>query len=322
MQIDPQINAHKSRKGDETASVAILMGTCNGAKFIGEQLQSFADQTHSNWSLFASDDGSADDTEEIIKRFGQSHEQRTTFRRGPGKGVSVNFLTLATDPTIEADYFAFSDQDDIWYRNKLSRSLRWISTVPADVPALYCARTELMTADGRSFGYSPIHSRPPSFRNALVQSLGGGNTMLFNRATKKLLRAAGIQGPAFYDWWMYQLVTAAGGVVRYDPEPVLKYRQHSNNLVGSNRGWNARLLRLRMMLDGEFSRWNDTNIAALQSVPDDLITAQNRDVLRAFAKVRNASLPRRILYLFGSGVYRQTWLDNVGLFLAIGLKKI
>src|SRR5207253_1787714 len=106
-----------------------------------------------------------------------THDQKTIVRNGPANGVCANFLSLATDPAIDADYFAFSDQDDVWYRDKLRRALTWLATVPGDVPALYCGRTELMSIDGRSYGLSPLFTRPPTFRNALVQNLGGGNTM-------------------------------------------------------------------------------------------------------------------------------------------------
>ena len=151
------------------AQVAILMCTRNGEAFLGQQLESIADQTHTNWRLFVSDDGSTDQTKEILKRFAETHYQSTTIRNGPGKGVCVNFLSLATDPSIDADYFAFSDQDDVWHEDKLHRALTWLATISGDVPGLYCGRTELVSTDGRSYGLSPLFTRPPTFRNALVQ---------------------------------------------------------------------------------------------------------------------------------------------------------
>ena len=247
-----------------SARVAILMGTKNGAAFIDAQLQSIADQTHDNWMLMVSDDGSDDETIAKVKRFAANHRQEVTIRMGPGKGACANFLSLANDPSIEADYFAFSDQDDIWHKDKLQRALAWLATSPADVPCMYCGRTELMTIDGRSYGLSTLFTRPPGFQNALVQSLGGGNTMVFNRAAKKLLEEAATIDVVLHDWWVYQLVSAAGGMVHYDPEPVLKYRQHPHNVIGSNLGLRSGLIRLRMILNGRFRSWNGTNIAALQ----------------------------------------------------------
>lgn len=304
------------------AQVAILMCTKDGAAFLDEQLRSIADQSHTNWSLFVSDDGSTDETREILRRFADSHMQKMTIRNGPRQGVCANFLSLATDPTIDADYFAFSDQDDLWYKDKLARALTWLVTVPADVPALYCGRTELISVDGRSYGFSPLFTRPIAFRNAIIQSLGGGNTMVFNKAAKRLLETTGKLEVVLHDWWMYQLVSAVGGAIHYDPLPMLKYRQHPENLIGSNRGWRARLIRVRMMLKGRFRDWNAMNIAALQRVPAHLIQPQNSQVLQLFAKARTASLLERFYCLKRSGVYRQTRLGNIGLLVATLLKRI
>jgi glycosyltransferase involved in cell wall biosynthesis len=311
-----------SRPPIDAAQVAILMCTKNGAKFLSEQLKSIAEQTHTNWSLFASDDGSTDKSKDILERFGQERLQRVIVRSGPQKDVCANFLSLATDPMIDGDYFAFSDQDDVWHPEKLRRALNWLTSVPDGIPGLYCSRTELMSADGQAYGLSPLFTRPPTFENALVQSLGGGNTMVFNHSTKKLLERVGNLDVVLHDWWLYQLVSAAGGMIRYDPRPMLKYRQHQHNLIGSNLGWHARFIRIKMMLDGRFHDWNATNIAALNRVPKHLIKPHNRTVLILFAKARSASLLKRLIYLKRSGVYRQTLFGNLGLFAAAIIKRV
>ena len=97
------------------------MCTKNGAPFLADQLKSIAQQTHADWALFASDDGSDDETREILERFASNQRQNTVVRGGPGKGTCANFLSLAADQTIYADYFAFIDQDDIWHPEKLER---------------------------------------------------------------------------------------------------------------------------------------------------------------------------------------------------------
>jgi glycosyltransferase involved in cell wall biosynthesis len=302
--------------------VAILMCTKNGAEFLGEQLKSIAGQIHANWILFASDDGSTDKTRDILERFSQDCPQRVIVRDGPGKGVCANFLSLAIDPTIDADYFAFSDQDDIWHPDKLRRALNWLASVPEGVPGLYCGRTELMSSDGQREGLSPLFTRQPAFENALVQSLAGGNTMVFNHATKALLECVGKRDVVLHDWWLYQLVSAAGGMIHYDPQPMIRYRQHRHNLIGSNKGWVARFIRIGTMLGGRVHGSNAKNIAALNSIPENLITNQNREILMLFAKATSASLLKRLVYLKRSGVYRQTALGNFGLLAAALIKRI
>ncbi len=174
MPVNTEVATGMPRARIGAAQVAILMCTKNGAAFLDEQLKSIADQMHTNWTLVVSDDGSTDTTIDILRHFADSHVQKTVVRSGPGKGVCANFLSLATDPTIAADYFAFSDQDDVWYEDKLDRALAWLATVPDSVPALYCGRTELVSNDGRSCGFSPLFARPIAFRNALIQSFRRG----------------------------------------------------------------------------------------------------------------------------------------------------
>ena len=179
-----------------------------------------------------------------------------------------------------------------------------------------------MTIDERTYGLSPLFTRPPAFENALVQSLGGGNTIIFNRAAKRILEQVSTTDVVLHDWWVYQLVSAVGGLVHYDPQPMVKYRQHPDNLIGSNMSWHARLVRLRMMLSGRFRDWNKTNITALGRLPAHLLKPKNREVLALFAKARSAPLLRRLYYLRRSGVYRQTLLGNLGLLTATVLKRI
>lgn len=309
-------------QNDGRAQVAILMCTRNGDAFLGEQLKSIADQSHTSWTLIVSDDGSSDRTLDILRAFSEDRPQKVIVRNGPQRGVTANFLSLACDRKIEADYFAFCDQDDIWHKDKLSRALAWLGSVSDNVPSLYCGRTELIRTDGRPFGYSPHFMRPPSFQNALVQSLGGGNTMVFNKATKQLHEAAGPLDVVLHDWWSYQLVSAAGGMIRYDPEPVLKYRQHGENLVGSNMSQLARIARLRMLMNGSFRDWNSTNIAALNSVPANLVRPENRITLDQFTEARTGPVLKRIRLLMKCGVYRQTWLGHLALYVATLLKRI
>src|ERR1700712_481069 len=118
--------------------IAVLMGTFNGAEYLDEQLQSLADQTYSNWSLHVSDDGSSDSTCEIVSRFASSVSQRVTLRRGPQTGFAENFLALAHDEAIDRALFAFCDQDDIWYPEKLKRAVAWFATIQDDTtPSVY-----------------------------------------------------------------------------------------------------------------------------------------------------------------------------------------
>jgi glycosyltransferase involved in cell wall biosynthesis len=299
------------------------MCTYSGEAYLAEQLDSLERQTHSNWTLYVSDDGSQDGTLEILQAFRiKLGAERLRVTKGPQRGFVANFLSLACRSDIDADFFAWSDQDDIWKDEKLQRALACLKAIPSHIPALYCGRTELICESGVSSGYSPRFRLPPHFSNALVQNIGGGNTMVFNQAARELLREAGdrVNVPC-HDWWAYLLVSGAGGVVHYDPEPMLLYRQHEKNLIGGNSGWSARLKRLPLVFQGRFCEWNDQIINALE-VMFHRLSPEHQVAFTEFKAARNQKLFLRILGFQRAGIYRQTLLGNLGLILAVLLKKI
>nr|WP_184256645.1 glycosyltransferase family 2 protein [Rhodopseudomonas rhenobacensis] len=302
--------------------VAILLATYCGAEFLEEQLQSFRAQTHGDWELHVSDDGSTDDTLAIVEAFATTAERPVEIRAGARVGFCRNFLSLIPRRQTDAAYFAFSDQDDIWHPQKLAKAVAWLESVPAGCPALYFSRTALVARDGAALGLSPLFRRPPVFENALVQNIGGGNTMVFNEAARSLLAQTPSDVPLVsHDWWAYQLITGAGGIAHYDPWPSLKYRQHGQNLVGSNIGLRARLVRLVAFAGGRVVDWNAINIAALDSVRH-LLRSGNVRVLERYARARRASALLRPYLLWSAGVYRQTSLETVGLYLGALLGRI
>jgi len=305
------------------ARVCILMCTYNGARFIAEQLASLERQSHKNWTLAVSDDGSQDQTLEILDTFSRHWaSDRVKVVAGPKKGFACNFLSLTARDDINADYYAWSDQDDVWREDKLQTALTWIATIPQDTPALYCARSEIIDDIGANKGFSPLFTRPPHFSNALVQSIAGGNTMIFNQAARRLLQEAGseISVPS-HDWWAYQLISGAGGVIRYDPQPSVMYRQHNANLIGSNASWCARLKRIRMVFQGRFNGWNTQNISALETMGHRL-TREHAQRLADFKYAQRQRLLQRIASVRRAGLHRQTPLQNLALALAVLLKKI
>ena len=303
--------------------VAILLCTFQGQSYLAEQLDSFAAQTHNNWEVWASDDGSKDGTRSVLWSYlAKWGLGRVKLQRGPSNGYAANFLSLACKSEIDADYYAYSDQDDIWDADKLERAVAWLASVPTGTPAVYCSRTRLVDAENNEIGLSTLFSRPPSFANALMQNIGGGNTMVFNKATHALLKRAGPDVEVLtHDWWTYLVVTGCGGLVYYDPHPTLRYRQHDGNLVGSNMSLSSRIARIAMLWRGRFRDLNDRHVRALGRLSAHL-TGECKHILNEFRYSRNRGLLPRILGLLRSGIYRQTLMGNIGLMVATLFKKI
>ncbi len=310
-----RVNQGPSQVPSESPKIVILLATRNGAAFVQEQLDSYRTQTYGNWELLVSDDGSTDDTMKSIEEFAKQVPQRVMVRRGPQIGFWQNFVSLFRSDDIDGDLFAYSDQDDVWFPEKLAKAVSWFEARPTDQPVLYFTRTELIEAGGAPIGFSPRFVRAPTFQNALVQNIGGGNTMVFNRAARLALRATPADvALVSHDWWTYQVVTGIGGTAHYDPWPSLRYRQHGLNLIGANKGLRARLVRLSAFASGRMVMWNDVNLNVLGRMRN-LLTPRNALILDRYARIREATWPMRLWLLWKSGVYRQSFIDNLGLFV-------
>lgn len=319
----PVLPVSANEQDSGMATVAILLCTLHGERFLSEQLASIEAQTHKHWNVFVSDDGSNDGTLDVLDHYrSQWGDERISIFSGPEQGVTANFLSLTCKAEIQADYYAFADQDDIWEADKLARSIDRLQEVSAGVPALYCSRTRLVNERGRELGFSPLFTRRPSFANALVQNIGGGNTMVYNKAARNLLCEAGgdVYG-ATHDWWAYMVISGCGGKIIYDPYPSIRYRQHAKNLVGANASWMSKLMRTGKLLRGSFRKMNDRNARSLLRIASRL-TPENRRILNEYCAARQSALPHRLYGIKRSGIYRQTLLGNLGLIAAAILNKL
>jgi len=300
-------------------SPIVIMATYNGRRFIEEQFSSIAAQTVPQLDLIVSDDGSTDGTREwLATALAGWTKGRATLIEGPRAGNSSdNFRHLLLALPDDAETVALADQDDVWLPEKLDWAQAALAEVPTEVPAVACSRTRLIDEAGQPIGYSRYFRRPPSFRNAVVQSIAGGNTMVLNAAATRLVKESfrRVHVPA-HDWWIYMIVTGAGGRMIYREQWDTLYRQHDNNVVGDNQGWGARLVRFRKLLGGEFKRWNDANEAALEACRD-LLTGEGLEVLRLLRATRRGTVIERLHSIFQPQLFRQTIVGGIALKLAI-----
>lgn len=295
--------------------VLILMATCNSGRFLDEQLSSIAEQSWPRIDLLVSDDMSTDGTIHLLRRWQHRWRKgRFDIMSGPGAGFAENFRSLILAAGDDVAYVSFCDQDDIWLSDRVESGI--LALAPhRGVPGLYCSPTTLIDQTGREIGASPQFRRQPSFQNALVQNIASGNTMTLNQMALVLLqKAAARTSFPFHDWFAYQILTGAGGNIVYGTAPKVRYRQHGGNAVGVRLGagaWTGRVQRLSAGLTRE---WANANMAALAACID-LLTPEARNSLGRFAESRSGSMLKRLQRLKLSGVYRQSPLDQVLLYL-------
>lgn len=305
--------------------VAIILGYYNGQIYIKSQVDSILNQTHSNLELYIFDDASFEPLKIEYLQLKNSEAARVhIINRPENVGFRDNFLSgLVYLKNNDFDYYAFSDQDDIWHADKIERGILSLLNYDNNRSLLYCARTAITDKANTSvLGLSPKFEKQPSFSNALVQNIGGGNTMIINRLAHQIVTGTLDKlDVVSHDWWCYQIVSGAGGIVHYDENPCLRYRQHDDNVIGSNNGFIARLKRVIKLLNGEFYTWNTKNLNALSN-NRRLLTYNNKEKLDTFMKARESTFFIRLYLFIQSGIYRQTLLGNVGLVVGLILKKV
>ena len=319
-----EINSYTFKSNFKNRKVAIVLGFYEGYEFINRQLQSIFNQTHQEFIIFVTDDNSKDKFSLDKLNINESNKKKIRIKiRNKNIGYAQNFLNALVSIDGHFDYYAFSDQDDIWHREKLEKAINSLEEYPYDQPNLYGSRTELIGArEEIKLGKSIEFKKSPSFQNAITQNIFGGNTMVFNRNAFDLICSSNInQKIIAHDWWCYQIISGAGGNVFYDKNIYLKYRQHNNNLIGSNITLKDKWMRFCKVVNSNFKIQNDYNLKAIIN-NQNLLIKSNRITLNNFIKARKSSFLGRIFYFLKSGVYRQTLIGNIALFIGIVIKKV
>lgn len=303
--------------------VRILLGTYNGAPWLGAQLQSFLTQTHTDWSLWVSDDRSSDGTRKILTDFERANPGRVErILEGPGQGSAANFLSLLCHPDLPIEgLIALSDQDDVWLPGKLAHAVEALDPTVSAAPQGWAARFFVTDDLLRKRRVSKGWPLGPSFGNALVQNVMSGHTTTLNPAALALIRQAGRQPVPHHDWWIYQLLAGAGAEILLDPEPLLLYRQHPDNHYGARWGLRAFTSRYVLMREGKARRWLAANVAALEACAP-LLAEEARACLRGYRALKGVQGGARVAAFRQLGLTRQSRLGTWMLYLAARLGHI
>ena len=300
-----------------------MMASFNGQDFIFEQISSIFKQKNFIVHLYISDDGSIDNTLDQINNYKrQNPENKIVILEGPRDGYSKNFFSIVKRIDINYDIYAFADQDDIWLPQKLERALKLIQK--NDLPKIYFSRTTIIDERGKILTKSGLVKKEITFRNSLIQSIGGGNTLCLNNSSFNIIRTTTknySKKLTSHDWLSYILISAIGGSIFYDSESFVLYRQHKKNIIGSNKLKFSQLTRLyNLFYKKQFSDWNKWNIDFLSNSVLEMGN-ENEETLNHFIQCRDKSLLVRIKGFFKSGIYRQSTFETIAIFVAIVFRR-
>lgn len=280
--------------------VAVLLSTYNGETYLREQIDSIFKQDNVEVKLFVRDDGSKDSTLEILNEYSQLYPIEIIVdgeNVRPGESFMRLVYKYADLPDI--DFYAFADQDDIWFPNKLFTAISSIRNNDMSIPVLYSSNQYIYT-DGDNKGLRYNCPQRIDLISHMTRNTISGCTFVFNKALAQLLAHSDrpdrrIIRYRLHDAWI-MLVAIVCGQVIYDENAYMLYRIHSNNTVGvREESFSERLKKLKRL----FVKQDDANIR--------LITA--RELLRIFPDISEED--KRVISLFAD--YQNSCRDKFAL---------
>lgn len=203
--------------------VSIALCTYNGGKYLHQQLNSIVNQDYPNLEIFAVDDGSTDDTRNILLAYQAQYKHFNVVFNDENLGFNDNFRKALS--LCKADYIAIADQDDIWHHHKISESMRHIG----DHLLLYHDSEYIDFADLSLKQSIRSHHRFVAGHCAeklLYFNCAAGHTFLMKR---DLLAITPPFSPSiYYDWWLAYTAACTGKFI-YLTDQLVKHRKHQES---------------------------------------------------------------------------------------------
>lgn len=219
--------------------IAILLATFNGEKYLDKLLDSLLSQSYQNFTVYIRDDGSDDNTLQIINDYCRNNKGKFFVIDDPikHKGAAKSFMWLLT--SIDAKYYMFCDQDDIWLNRKVEityNKMKETEQLSLNLPIII--HTDLMVVDMNLNTIHPSYFKAYGLERTMNKSYGWkirngitGCTVMINNKVKSI----SIPYPEYalmHDSWISVTTRLNNGVVRYIDQATILYRQHGNNAVG------------------------------------------------------------------------------------------
>ena len=218
--------------------VDILLATYNGEKYLREQIDSILAQTYSNFRLLISDDCSKDSTRDILKEYEKKDERIKVFYQEKNLGYVKNFEFLLKN--VENELYALSDQDDVWNKDKIEKSIKKLNESNADLvfTDLEVVNEKLETKYPSYNDYMIFSKKIKRCKNSylleyLYNTITGCTLLSKKKFLDKIIPIPTDSKYVIHDSWI-GLVVALYGKVEYLDEQTIKYRQHGDNQVGTN----------------------------------------------------------------------------------------
>ncbi len=311
--------------------IDILMATYNGAPYIGAQIDSLLKQNYQDWQLIIRDDGSEDNTIEIVHYYRAQYPDKIHLIADGNLnlGARSNYSKLLTHS--RADYIMFCDQDDVWFPQKISITFDKMKALEAEfgqnTPLL--VHSDAKVVDSHLQEISPSlwqyqkckPARSSSLKRLLLQNVATGCTVMINKSLRDMALPIS-PDTMMHDWWMV-LVASAFGHIEHISVSTLLYRQHERNDIGA-KAWNA-LTAFRQLCDlaitiryiKKINVLVQNQAAAFLERYQDVLRDSDKEMLDIYSHLSKHNYFMRRYYIIKYRFFYSDLLRNIGrLFLA------
>lgn len=266
----------------------VLMSTYNGEKYLRQQLDSLLNQDLRPDLIYIRDDGSKDDTVSILEEYASEYNF-IKYYCGSNKGPAKSFFELINN-CEKADYYALCDQDDVWFKDKLSTAISKLENEDNNIPLLYCSKYTLTDEN-----LNPIDSNVSSlynysdFTHSLLYHTAPGCTFVFNDEARKQIVKYDVEKEycLIHDAIIHKVVCMFGKMV-LDKDSHMYYRQHSNNEIGmTSNKFKEFTGRVNRFLNGKIRNYRSNTAKSLLKVYGDNCDEDKKELLNIVAHYRD-----------------------------------
>lgn len=294
----------------------ILLSTYNGEKYLSEFLDSVMNQTFSNIELFVRDDGSSDETVNILKKYQKKYSNIKLILDNQNLGYPECFYYLTNHVPHDGNYYFFADQDDVWKVDKVERAISELEKYSDDDIVAYYAGYNICDSELNVVGKSRDRVRDIHFKDSLFEVCGLEFTMAITRGSLLFLNQHLPLKAKARGTWMSMLFSSFGTVI-YDNYLCAFYRRHktavtSNKLSGIGL-WKWRIKHF----------FQNDNFCNYQIILNDFYDVCFNELCDNDKRILNVFIGKnRFKKFFFLGRLRSHIMDEIGLRIVFLLGKL
>lgn len=310
--------------------VSVLLACYNGEKYLREQIESILNQSFKDFTLFISDDGSTDDTLEIINEYVMKDVRiKLLSKHEPNKSACRHFLYMLEN--IQSDLYLFCDQDDVWLDNhvlKFVEEYNSLSEIEKTKPVLIhsdlkIVDSKLSVISDSYFNYDRLPKNPDAHFYFQMNNVTGCVSMINNSLKEYVFSDPNVlknnsDKILMHDSFFASIASEFGRKIFID-EPLILYRQHGNNVCGVGEGWNLKsFIKKCFSIEQHKVSYEHHKVYACffaeyfkKQLPEKEYTC-----LISYSKLNENNKIKRILFLAKNGFLRLGLIRNIWICIA------